>query len=190
MFNFGKSRLPANWPPLHHKCNRSKCTFPNFPQPAAGTYKCRGCEKGTYSVSLAQAKQADAQNRKVFYIPDHSLPTNPPSQPQSWNPEFPPYIRVTGPKQMQASRTEVHAMSSKVVRGPKSRDQPRLADPPFRNPHSIYPHGAKTSKPKFHTSEHTLVSVVSDTNPRPLPGRYVPERAERKQVRPFRVVNI
>ncbi|KAF9260598.1 hypothetical protein L218DRAFT_576809 [Marasmius fiardii PR-910] len=68
MFSFGK-KLPANWPSLHHKCNNSKCTFPNLPKPTAGTYSCRGCTS-SYKVSSSAAAKVDASSRQVFPLYD------------------------------------------------------------------------------------------------------------------------
>ncbi|KAJ3869151.1 hypothetical protein EV359DRAFT_76983 [Lentinula novae-zelandiae] len=191
MFNFGKAKLPANWPPLHHKCNRSKCTFPNYPQPAPGTYKCRGCEKGNYSVSPAQAKEVDAQNRKVFYIPGRSPPLNVRRQPQSWdlNQEFPTSARVGGPR--QTFHTDVHTIARKVVQAPTSRHGPHRAvmgDPSIRNAHAVYPSGLKTTTRQIYaSSDHTL---VSNKDPQSDRVGYIPVRAERRPERPYRVVNI
>ncbi|KAG7097711.1 hypothetical protein E1B28_005035 [Marasmius oreades] len=73
MFSFAK-KVPANWPsPLHHKCDNSKCTYPNSPKPAAGTYPCRGCTKGTYKVSRSTASAVDASSRQAF--PLYARPT-------------------------------------------------------------------------------------------------------------------
>ncbi|KAK1226915.1 hypothetical protein PQX77_010085 [Marasmius sp. AFHP31] len=75
MFSFGK-KLPANWPSaFHHKCNNSKCTYPNSPKPTSGSYKCHGCSKGTYKVSRSTAAEIDAKHRQVF--PLYSSNTRP-----------------------------------------------------------------------------------------------------------------
>ncbi|KAJ3849399.1 hypothetical protein EV368DRAFT_85586 [Lentinula lateritia] len=191
MFNFGRAKLPADWPPLHHKCNRSKCTFPNSPQPAPGTYKCRGCEEGNYSVSLAQAKEVDAQNRKVFYIPGRSLPLNTRRQPQSWdlNQEIPPSVGVRGLK--QASHTNVHAIARKVVQAPTGRRGPHhavMGDPSIRNARAVYPLGIKTNVRQIYTSSD--LTLASNKDPQSNRVGYLPARAERRPGRPYRVVNI
>ncbi|KAJ3987393.1 hypothetical protein F5890DRAFT_799130 [Lentinula detonsa] len=186
MFNFGKSKLPANWPPLHHKCSRSKCTFPNNPQPAPGTYKCRGCDKGTYAVSLAQAKEADARNRTMFYIPGRSPPPNVRPQQQTWdlNQEFPPYVQFEGRKRNHHSRANARPTANTVVRTPKPHSQG------ISDPHAVYPQNANRDiRPQVYSS-YTLASTASSHDSAPRRGLPVPERAERKQVRPYRVVNI
>ncbi|KAJ3935619.1 MAG: hypothetical protein NXY57DRAFT_448650 [Lentinula lateritia] len=70
---FGKSKLPLDWPsPLHNKCSKSSCCYPNLPQPAPGTYICVGCGKGNYVVTLEMAIEADAQCRRAFEFQDRN----------------------------------------------------------------------------------------------------------------------
>ncbi|KAJ3778100.1 hypothetical protein FB446DRAFT_783640 [Lentinula raphanica] len=189
MFNFGKSKLPANWPPLHHKCNRSKCAFPNYPQPAPGTYKCRGCEKGTYTVSLAQAKEVDAHNRSMFQVTGRSLPPNR-MQQKAWdlNEEFPPYTRGVEPKKPNhPSRANVHTTTHGVVRG-----YAQAPSSGIRDPRSVYPHGINpnVSQQMYSSSSYTLASTPSRQAPPHPRGPHVPvERVERRQARPYRVMN-
>ncbi|KAJ3999757.1 hypothetical protein F5050DRAFT_1804751 [Lentinula boryana] len=69
----GKSKLPLDWPsPLHNKCNKSSCYYPNLPQPAPGTYICVGCGQGKYEVTLEMAAEADAQCRRAFEFQDQN----------------------------------------------------------------------------------------------------------------------
>ncbi|KAF9068977.1 hypothetical protein BDP27DRAFT_757033 [Rhodocollybia butyracea] len=164
MFSFGQPKLPANWPPNHHKCNRRKCGFPNPPIPAPGKYPCHGCDKGTYSVSTLEAEAFDARNPNVFYVPGSS-----PSQPQKWdlNQEFPPFVRADVPKWTQVSRTQrmreaqVQGMAAKVVRAPDvyaGRPRANVAEPSIRIPRSGYPHGQRSQmKPQVYSnsSDHT-----------------------------------
>ncbi|KAF5391578.1 hypothetical protein D9757_002520 [Collybiopsis confluens] len=64
---FGKPKLPINWPsPLHNKCSRNGCMYPNLPQYAPGTYTCVGCARGTYVVTTQMAAEADAQARRAY----------------------------------------------------------------------------------------------------------------------------
>ncbi|KAJ3778106.1 hypothetical protein EV361DRAFT_638141 [Lentinula raphanica] len=68
---FGKPKLPLDWPsPLHNKCSKASCFYPNLPQPAPGTYICVGCGKGSYVVTLEMAAEADAQCRRAFEFQD------------------------------------------------------------------------------------------------------------------------
>ncbi|KAI0069642.1 hypothetical protein K474DRAFT_1670750 [Panus rudis PR-1116 ss-1] len=57
------SKLPPNWPsPLHNKCDKRRCKFPNPPQAAEGRYNCVGSYhgrpcKGTYYVSRDRVRR-------------------------------------------------------------------------------------------------------------------------------------
>ncbi|KAF9267987.1 hypothetical protein L218DRAFT_656281 [Marasmius fiardii PR-910] len=51
---------------MHNKCSRSKCTYPNPPQCASGTYTCAGCQKGTYFITPAMAESAVVLKQRVY----------------------------------------------------------------------------------------------------------------------------
>lgn len=144
---------------MHHKCNRSKCTFPNPRTPVPGKHTCHGCDKGTYSVSTSEAQAFNARSRNVFHVPGSS-----PSQPQKWdlNQEFPPFVRADVPKRTQVSRTQmmreaqVQGMVAKVVGasdGYGGRPRANVPEPSIRIPHSGYPHGQRSQmKPQVYSN--------------------------------------
>ncbi|KAF5391555.1 hypothetical protein D9757_002514 [Collybiopsis confluens] len=165
MFSFGKSRYPANWPPLHHKCNQSKCTFPNHPQPAAGTYKCRGCDKGIYTVSNAQAQEADAQGRNVFYVPGRSPPLNARIQRCDLSQEFPPYIPVAAPKRDARPNpisTRVAPASNAYSCAPAVYDREGSSHQASTSPSGAYNQGMRPNlKQENHSSSGSFLSAPS-----------------------------
>ncbi|KAE9405220.1 hypothetical protein BT96DRAFT_361679 [Gymnopus androsaceus JB14] len=197
MFSFGKTKLPADWPALHHKCNKSRCMFPNSPRPAPGTYNCRGCEKGTYTVSPAQAREVDIHGRNVFYVPGSSPPLNARPQPWDLNQEFPPFMRVDASKRAQTSRTQVmrdaqlQTIATKVVRAPNGD----VIHQHHLEPAAKYrPHPSTRQQAYSRSSDHTDPSTASRGGSQDRLGQYTQppldaRQHQRSKHRQYRVVN-
>ncbi|KIK55137.1 hypothetical protein GYMLUDRAFT_248938 [Collybiopsis luxurians FD-317 M1] len=203
MFTFGKRKpkIPTVWPSLHHKCNVRKCTFPNTPQSVPGKYKCRGCEKGTYSVSQAQAQQA---SMKGFYVPGCSHPLNPRAQLLDLNQlldrnqGFPDYFQADTFQRPQVSRAKMapnpqhtpvpsrdFQVSNGYAHAPDVYHRDGFYDraPPAKNAYNrglrpnarqqMYPPSATGTSQSSEPCSRFSVSTVEETKPRSKRRRYI-----------------
>lgn len=161
--------------------------YPNSPRPAPGTYKCRGCEKGSYSVSSAQAHEVDMHGRRVFYVPGCSPPLNPRSQTSNLDQKLLASSRVDAAEvRLQAITTKI---ATKITHPPTHHHQ--CLDPFVR-----YPHAGES---RFHpTSRHQpsghMKPPPASMNGSKLGSHYGQESVDnhlyqRSKPRQYRVVN-
>ncbi|KAJ8087581.1 hypothetical protein PM082_006413 [Marasmius tenuissimus] len=180
MFSFGK-KLPANWPStLHHKCNNSKCTYPNSPKPTSGSYKCHGCSKGTYKVSRSTAVEIDAKNRQVF--PLYSSNT----RPVQHDPV--PVSAHTFSNAMVRPRVPMRTVGEiRTMKALDSWDEPLVRSNAVRKRAESKDSQATTSSSSsgFHSNYHcSPVPAIPRPYPPPPPPKAVPRVSQQYHARP------
>ncbi|KAL1738540.1 hypothetical protein HDZ31DRAFT_69888 [Schizophyllum fasciatum] len=71
--NFHK-QLPVDWPARYHMCSAAHCYYPNSPKTVEGKFDCLGKSwcggrcRGTYTVTLAEAKANDEAHKLQLLI--------------------------------------------------------------------------------------------------------------------------
>ncbi|KAJ4477369.1 hypothetical protein J3R30DRAFT_3683108 [Lentinula aciculospora] len=175
----GKSKLPLDWPsPLHNKCSKNSCFYPNLPQPAPGTYVCVGCSKGIYVVTLEMAAEADAQCRRAFEFQDQNRrkfqAIQAASKQRSAERDFARYGREIKTEARREKWTE-RPVSPLGRRPATKRPGSPVARPPLQTTLAVRhapalitvpkPTSSKSKAQKFPQSPNTIVYSYSTPNP-------------------------